>query len=269
MLTEIDPVTRQPAAQLAVEALPPSHIRIAGVSRHFGTFAALRDVSLDVAAGELVSLLGPSGSGKTTLLRIMAGLERPDRGRLFLSGVDATNFPARERRAGFVFQNYALFKHMTVFENVAFGLRVRPRGQRLAETAIRQRVEELLALVRLESLGARKPAQLSGGQQQRVALARALAIQPRVLLLDEPFGALDTLVRHDLRQQLREIQTRLGITTVLVTHDQEEALFVSDRIAVMNAGVIEQIGAPNDVLHRPATSFVASFMERSRAAHAR
>ena len=235
-------------------------IRIEGVEQDFGAFAALRDVSLDIRPGELVALLGPSGSGKTTLLRVIAGLNAPDRGKVFFDDRDATNLPVQERRAGFVFQNYALFKHMTVADNIAYGLRVRPRSDRPSRNEIYARVTKLLEFVQLEGLGERYPAQLSGGQRQRVALARALAIEPRVLLLDEPFGALDARVRKDLRSWLRDIHKQTGLTTVFVTHDQDEAMELADRVVVLNEGRIEQIGTPEDLYDHPASPFVISFV---------
>jgi sulfate transport system ATP-binding protein len=222
-----------------------------------------------VATGELVALLGPSGSGKTTLLRIIAGLEAPDAGSVLLEGEDATSRNARERRVGFVFQHYALFRHMSVFENVAFGLRVRPRGERPAEGEIGRRVRELLELVQLDFMANRRPSELSGGQRQRVALARALAVEPKVLLLDEPFGALDAKVRQDLRRWLRRLHDDIHLTSVFVTHDQEEALELADRVAVMNHGAIEQEGTPEDVVERPATPFVISFLGTVNIFHGR
>jgi sulfate transport system ATP-binding protein len=230
------------------------------VRKTFGSFAALNDVSLRIAEGELVALLGPSGSGKTTLLRILAGLEFPDSGSVLFDGGDATKVSARERRVGFVFQHYALFRHMTVFDNVAFGLKVRPRKERLAKAEIAERVHHLLSMVQLDGLASRYPSQLSGGQRQRVALARALAIQPRVLLLDEPFGALDAKVRKELRRWLRRLHDELKITGVFVTHDQEEALEVADRVVVMHQGRIEQIGSPTEIYDHPATPFVYQFL---------
>ena len=221
------------------------------------------------SAGELVALLGPSGSGKTTLLRIIAGLERPDEGAVYLDGVDTTREPTQRRRVGFVFQHYALFSHLTIFENVAFGLRVRPRRERPSERAIRDRVRELLALVQLDELAERYPSQLSGGQRQRVALARALAVEPRVLLLDEPFGALDARVRKDLRRWLRRLHDELHVTSVFVTHDQEEALELSDRVVVMNHGRIEQEGTPDEVYHSPRTPFVYRFLGDVNLFHGR
>jgi len=244
-------------------------IEARGIHKRFGDFSALRDVSLEVKEGELVALLGPSGSGKTTLLRIIAGLEFADRGAVLFDGEDATERSARDRRVGFVFQHYALFRHMTVFENVAFGLRVRPRRDRPGEPEIRKQVAELLELVQLGAFGGRLPSQLSGGQRQRVALARALAVKPRVLLLDEPFGALDSRVRKDLRRWLRRIHDELGITSVFVTHDQEEALELADRVVVMDHGKIEQIGTPEQVYHEPASRFVYEFLGDVNVFHAR
>jgi len=235
-------------------------IRVEGVEQDFGDFAALRDVSLDIAPGELVALLGPSGSGKTTLLRVIAGLNAPDRGRVYFGEDDATTLSVQARRVGFVFQNYALFKHMTVADNIAYGLEVRPRRSRPSRREIDNRVKELLELVQLEGLGDRYPAQLSGGQRQRVAFARALAIEPRVLLLDEPFGALDARVRKDLRRWLREIHKRTCLTTVFVTHDQDEAMELADRVVVLNEGRIEQTGAPGELYDNPASPFVISFV---------
>lgn len=237
-----------------------ANIAIAGLTKHFGGTAALDDVSLEVRSGELLALLGPSGSGKTTLLRIIAGLEQAERGRLSIGGIDATDLPPRERGIGFVFQHYALFRHMNVADNIAFGLTVRPRGRRPAKAEIAARVRQLLSLVQLDGLENRFPTQLSGGQRQRVALARALAVEPCVLLLDEPFGALDAKVRLELRHWLIELQDRLGITTVFVTHDQEEALELADRVAILNAGQIEQIGPPWQVYDRPASGFVLEFL---------
>ncbi|HXC55153.1 MAG TPA: sulfate ABC transporter ATP-binding protein [Rhizomicrobium sp.] len=231
------------------------------VQKRFADFEALRGVSLTAPDGTFLALLGPSGSGKTTLLRILGGLEHADLGHVGFAGLDWLTIPARERRAGFVFQQYALFKHMTVAKNVAFGLEVRPAKNRPSRAEIKRRVEELLALVQLETLGGRYPSQLSGGQRQRVALARALAIEPRMLLLDEPFGALDAKVRKELRGWLKGLHTRLGLTTVFVTHDQEEALEIGDLVAVMNQGRIEQIGTPDTLRSRPATPFVAEFLE--------
>jgi sulfate transport system ATP-binding protein len=244
-------------------------IDISRIHKHFGQFHALNDVSLDIGSGELVALLGPSGCGKTTLLRIIAGLETPDSGRLAFHGEDTTETPVRERQVGFVFQHYALFRHLTVFENVAFGLRVRPRKHRPSETIIRQKVHELLQLVQLDWLADRYPSQLSGGQRQRIALARALAVEPRVLLLDEPFGALDAQVRKELRRWLRRLHDELHITSVFVTHDQEEALEVADRVVVLNKGRIEQVGTPAEVYHKPATPFVVEFLGQTSKLSAR
>ncbi len=236
-------------------------VSVRNLEKNFGRYPALKGVSLDVAAGELVALLGPSGSGKTTLLRAVAGLEQADGGQVFFGDIDASTLSLRERRIGFVFQHYALFRHMTVADNIAFGLRARPRATRPPEQEIRRRVAELLSLVQLDGLESRYPAQLSGGQRQRVALARALAIEPRVLLLDEPFGALDARVRKDLRKWLKELHQRTGHTTLFVTHDQDEAFELADRIAILNNGVIEQLGTAEDILDRPATPFIASFIE--------
>ncbi len=244
-------------------------IEIRDVRRTIGGFAAVDGVSLHVPAGELVALVGPSGSGKTTLLRILAGLDRPDSGSVLFEGEDAAARSARERRVGFVFQHYALFRHLTVFENVAFGLRVRPRSERLPEHEVRQRVGALLDLVQLGWLGERYPAQLSGGQRQRVALARALAVEPKVLLLDEPFGSLDAAVRVELRRWLRRLHDDLHVTSLLVTHDQEEALEVADRVVVMNRGRIEQAGTPEEVFDRPATPFVMRFLGTTNVFHGR
>lgn len=235
-------------------------IDIQHISKGFGQFSALKDVSLTVPTGQLVALLGPSGCGKTTLLRIIAGLETPDQGSIHFHGEEATDKAVRERQVGFVFQHYALFRHMTVFENVAFGLRVRPKSTRPSEAEIRRRVHELLELVQLDWLADRYPPQLSGGQRQRIALARALAVEPKVLLLDEPFGALDAKVRKDLRRWLRRLHDELHITSVFVTHDQEEAIEVADTIVVMNHGHIEQIGSPQEVYDHPASPFVYEFL---------
>lgn len=235
-------------------------IEVKNVSKHYGSFAALDNVSLTVPTGGLVALLGPSGSGKTTLLRIIAGLEEPEEGTISFSGSDATHLHVRNRNVGFVFQHYALFRHMNVFENIAFGLRVRPRKTRPSKAEIRARVTELLRLVQLEGMASRFPSQLSGGQRQRIALARALAVEPRVLLLDEPFGALDARVRQELRAWLRRLHDELHITSVFVTHDQEEALEVADQVVVMNKGGIEQIGTPDEVYEHPASPFVFSFL---------
>ncbi|MET0281752.1 MAG: sulfate/molybdate ABC transporter ATP-binding protein [Steroidobacteraceae bacterium] len=235
-------------------------IEIRDIAKQFGRFPALEKVDLSIRSGELIALLGPSGSGKTTLLRLIAGLDYPDRGSILFGHEDIANHPIRERRVGFVFQHYALFRHLTVFENVAFGLRVRKRRERPAETAIRAKVLELLDLVQLAGLELRYPSQLSGGQRQRVALARALAIDPRVLLLDEPFGALDAKVRKELRRWLRELHERTGYTTIFVTHDQEEAMELADRVVVVNKGRIEQVGTPQELYERPASSFVFEFL---------
>jgi sulfate transport system ATP-binding protein len=235
-------------------------IEVRGVTKTFGSFVAVDGVDLTVPTGELVALLGPSGSGKTCLLRIVAGLERADRGRVLFEGEDATARDVRQRGVGFVFQHYALFRHMSVFENVAFGLRVRPRARRPREAELRRRVMELLNLVQLDWLADRYPHQLSGGQRQRVALARALAVEPKVLLLDEPFGALDARVRQELRRWLRRLHDEIRVTSVFVTHDQEEALEVADHVVVMNQGRIEQVGTPQEVFDRPATPFVMAFL---------
>jgi len=238
----------------------PVRIDVEDLRKNFGDFAALNGVSLTVEPGELLALLGPSGSGKTTLLRAIAGLSAPDEGRIRFHGTDATHLSLRERRVGFVFQQYALFRHMTVFDNIAFGLRVRPRRERPREREIARRVQRLLELVQLGGLGVRFPTQLSGGQRQRVALARALAIEPTVLLLDEPFGALDAKVRKDLRRWLRQIHQETGLTTIFVTHDQEEALELADRVVIMSGGRIEQIGTPAEIYDEPATPFVCEFL---------
>jgi sulfate/thiosulfate transport system ATP-binding protein len=235
-------------------------IQVRNIHKSFGAFTALGDVSLDFPTGELVALLGPSGCGKTTLLRIIAGLETADRGQVLLDGEDASDMHVRERQVGFVFQHYALFRHMTVFDNVAFGLRVKPRKQRPPESEIKKRVRELLSLVQLDWLSDRFPPQLSGGQRQRIALARALAVEPRVLLLDEPFGALDAKVRKELRRWLRRLHDELHITSIFVTHDQEEALEVADRVVLMDHGKVEQVGTPAEVYERPATPFVYGFL---------
>ena len=235
-------------------------IQLNEIKKSYGTFEALRGVSLSVSSGELVALLGPSGSGKTTLLRMIAGLETPDSGTILLNGEDATQAAVRERQVGFVFQHYALFRHLTVFENIAFGLRLKPKKTRPPEAAIRDRVKQLLDLVQLNWLADRYPNQLSGGQRQRVALARTLAVEPRVLLLDEPFGALDAKVRKELRRWLRKLHDELHITSVFVTHDQEEALEVSDRVAIMNRGQIEQVGTPVQVYDNPVSAFVYEFL---------
>jgi len=235
-------------------------IRIHNLHKRFDGFAALDGIDLDIHKGELLALLGPSGSGKTTLLRVIAGLEAADRGQVFFGNEDATGMSVQSRRVGFVFQHYALFKHMSVFDNIAFGLRVRRGSERWPQARIAARVHELLSLVQLQGLEKRYPTQLSGGQRQRVALARALAIEPRVLLLDEPFGALDAQVRRDLRRWLRELHERTGLTTVFVTHDQEEALELADRVAILNRGRIEQLDSPAAVYDRPASPFVYGFV---------
>ena len=235
-------------------------INVQNISKHFGAFHALDNIRLDIQSGELLALLGPSGCGKTTLLRIIAGLETADAGQIVISGEDSTHVHVRERNVGFVFQHYALFRHMTVAENVAFGLRVKPRGERPSDKQIQAKVFELLKLVQLDWLADRYPAQLSGGQRQRIALARALAVEPKVLLLDEPFGALDAKVRKELRRWLRRLHDELHVTSIFVTHDQEEALEVADRVVLMNRGRIEQVGSPREVWDHPATPFVARFL---------
>lgn len=237
------------------------NIEIEAISKDFGTSAALQPVSLSIPSGSLVALLGPSGSGKTTLLRILGGLEFPSAGRVLFDGKDATGLTVQERRAGFVFQSYALFRHMSVFDNIAYGLRARPRKTRPAAPEISRRVTTLLDLIKLPDIGARYPSQLSGGQRQRVALARALAIEPRMLLLDEPFGALDAKVRKELRQSLRDIHDTTGLTTIFVTHDQDEAMELADLIVVMSMGRIEQIGRPAEIRSKPASDFVRRFLE--------
>ena len=242
-------------------------IEVRNLTKRFGAVTVCNNLNLDIPSGELVALLGPSGSGKTSLLRIIAGLEQPDSGSVLFNGQDATDVSARERRVGFVFQHYALFGHMTIFENVAFGLRVRPKATRPSEHAIRAKVTELLKLVQLDWIADRYPHQLSGGQRQRIALARALAVEPKVLLLDEPFGALDAKVRKELRRWLRRLHDEMHITSVFVTHDQEEAMEVADRIVVMNKGVIEQIGSPGEVYENPASDFVYHFLGDSNRLH--
>jgi sulfate/thiosulfate transport system ATP-binding protein len=232
------------------------------IRKKFGTYPALDGVSFTAPQGAFVALLGPSGSGKTTLLRILAGLEYPDGGDVRFADLNWLAVPTRERRAGFVFQHYALFRHMTVEKNIAFGLSVRPRRERPSRAEIARRVEELLHLVQLEGLGKRYPSQLSGGQRQRVALARALAIEPRMLLLDEPFGALDAKVRKELRVWLRALHDKLGLTTIFVTHDQDEAFAIADLVALMHKGKIEQFGQPADVRRSPKTEFVADFLQQ-------
>ncbi len=244
-------------------------IQVKNISKAFGNFIALDNVSLDFPSGELVALLGPSGCGKTTLLRVIAGMEQADSGDVLLEGEDAATTHVRERQVGFVFQHYALFRHMTVFDNVAFGLRMKPRKQRLPEDKIAKKVHDLLKLVQLDWLADRFPAQLSGGQRQRIALARALAVEPRVLLLDEPFGALDAKVRKELRRWLRKLHDELHITSIFVTHDQEEALEVADRVVLMNHGKVEQVGTPEEVYAHPATPFVYGFLGSVNLFHGR
>lgn len=237
-------------------------IVIKDVGKAFGSFSAVKNVSLEIPTGDFVALLGPSGSGKTTLLRLLAGLETLDTGQILFNGTDYSNKYVKERKVGFVFQHYALFKHMNIFENVAFGLKVKPRKDRPSKKEIKEKVFELLKFVQLEHLAKKYPAQLSGGQRQRIALARSLASEPEVLLLDEPFGALDAKVRQELRHWLREVHQKLNITTIFVTHDQEEALEMADTIVVMNNGHVEQIGSPQDVYQLPANRFVYSFLGR-------
>ncbi len=244
-------------------------IDIQSIRKKFGTFEALARVDLKIGSGELVALLGPSGSGKTTLLRIIAGLELADEGQILFRGDDISKHNVKDRGVGFVFQHYALFRHMTVYENIAFGLKVRPRAVRPSKAAMDKKVAELLSLIRLEGIAARYPSQLSGGQRQRVALARALAIEPRMLLLDEPFGALDAKVRRELRQWIRDLHDKLNMTSIFVTHDQEEALEIADRVVVMNAGRIEQIGTPEEVYHYPANPFVYDFLGNVNFFHGR
>ena len=244
-------------------------IEICNVGKRFGNFVALDNIDLHIPTGELVALLGPSGCGKTTLLRIIAGMESADTGHVKFAGEEATHLHARERKVGFVFQHYALFRHMSVFENVAFGLRVKPRNERPSEADIRRRVIDLLKLVQLDWLADRYPSQLSGGQRQRIALARALAVEPKVLLLDEPFGALDTKVRKELRRWLRRLHDEMHISSVFVTHDQEEALEVADRVVVMNQGRVEQIGTPDEVYSNPASPFVYQFLGNVNVFHSR
>jgi sulfate transport system ATP-binding protein len=244
-------------------------IEIRSITKNFGAFTALKDVSLSIPTGELVALLGPSGCGKTTLLRIIAGLEVADTGSILFEGEDVVSRSVRDRHVGFVFQHYALFRHMSVFENVAFGLDVRPRSRRPEKEEIREKVLSLLKMVQLEHFADRYPSQLSGGQRQRVALARALAVEPKVLLLDEPFGALDAKVRQELRRWLRRLHDELHITSVFVTHDQEEAMEVSDYIVVMNQGKVEQMGTPEQVYHDPASPFVYDFLGNFNLFHGR
>ncbi|HHX35527.1 MAG TPA: sulfate ABC transporter ATP-binding protein [Gammaproteobacteria bacterium] len=235
-------------------------IEVRQVHKQFGNFTALNNINLDIQAGELVALLGPSGCGKTTLLRIIAGLETPDSGHILFNGDDVSRRDVRKRNVGFVFQHYALFRHMTVFDNVAFGLRMKSRRERPSEAMIAEKVQELLRMVQLDWLSDRYPEQLSGGQRQRIALARALAVEPQILLLDEPFGALDAKVRKELRRWLADLHEDINLTSVFVTHDQEEAMEVADRIVVMNKGVIEQIGTPAEVYENPASEFVYHFL---------
>jgi len=242
-------------------------IDVRNITKTYGGYTALNDVSLSVPSGQLVALLGPSGSGKTTLLRLIAGLEQPDAGSVLFNDRDVAGEHARHRGVGFVFQHYALFKHMTVFDNIAFGLTVRPRRRRPSREAIAAKVDELLKLIQLEAMSDRYPDQLSGGQRQRVALARALAVEPEVLLLDEPFGALDACVRKELRQWLRRLHDEIQVTSIFVTHDQEEALEVADKVVVMNAGRIEQTGSPDEVFHHPATEFVLNFLGNADVLH--
>ena len=244
-------------------------ITIENLNKQFGNYKALNNINLEVNSGELLALLGPSGCGKTSLLRIIGGLDVADSGSLLFHGEDVQQRDARERNVGFVFQHYALFRHMTVFENVAFGLRVKPKKLRYHETEIKRRVHELLQLVQLDWLADRYPAQLSGGQRQRIALARALAVEPNILLLDEPFGALDAQVRKELRRWLRRLHDELHITSIFVTHDQEEALEVADRVVVMNKGIIEQIGTPDEVYATPASPFVYQFIGNVNLFHSR
>ncbi|WP_394763101.1 sulfate/molybdate ABC transporter ATP-binding protein [Phenylobacterium sp.] len=256
------PENSQPTAdtERAPGAGSPLSLEISGISKSFGRFPALKDVSLQARDKEFLALLGPSGSGKTTLLRVLAGLERPDAGEVRFAGEDFLSIPVRRRKVGMVFQQYALFRHMTVAQNIAFGLTVRPRSERPSKSEVADRVADLLSLVQLEGLGGRFPAQLSGGQRQRVALARALAIEPRMLLLDEPFGALDAQVRRELRRWLRELHDRAGVTTVFVTHDQEEALDLADRVAILKDGQLRQLGTPNEIYENPVDPFVYDFL---------
>jgi len=244
-------------------------IEVKNLTKSFGSFKALNNIDLKVQTGELVALLGPSGSGKTTLLRIIAGLETADAGETLFLGADAKETKTKDRGVGFVFQHYALFRHMTVFDNIAFGLKVKPKHLRPSDAQIKAKVKELLELVQLDWVADRFPWQLSGGQRQRIALARALAVEPKVLLLDEPFGALDAQVRKELRQWLRRFHEQLHITTLFVTHDQEEALEVADKIVVMNHGIIEQAGTPEEVYHKPANKFVLNFLGNVNLFHCR
>lgn len=244
-------------------------IDIVDVSKSFGRYKALEGVNLNINFGQLTALIGPSGSGKTTLLRIVAGLEKPDTGNILFSESNVTHKSPKERGIGFVFQHYALFKHMTVYENIAFGLNIKKRRERLSNSFIHEKVNELLKLIQLESIGRKYPSQLSGGQRQRVALARALATEPKILLLDEPFGALDAKVRQELRRWLRKLHDEMSVTTIFVTHDQEEALEVADRIVVMNGGKIQQAGTPDEVFHKPANEFVMHFLGEVNVFHGR
>ncbi|MFD2371684.1 sulfate/molybdate ABC transporter ATP-binding protein [Brevibacillus sp. GCM10020057] len=244
-------------------------IEVVNITKSYKNFTALKDVSLHIPEGELVALLGPSGSGKTTLLRLIAGLEQPEQGSILFNGEDNTDRDVRERRVGFVFQHYALFRHMTIFDNIAFGLTVRSRKTRPSKAEIQERVHSLLKLVQLEGLAHRYPSQLSGGQRQRVALARALAVEPKFLLLDEPFGALDTKVRQELRRWLRHLHEKLGLTILFVTHDQEEAMELADQVVVMNEGRVEQVGSPEEIYNQPANPFVYSFLGRVNLFHGR
>ena len=235
-------------------------IEIRNVSKNFNAFKALNEINLDIQSGELVALLGPSGCGKTTLLRIIAGLETPDAGSIVFHGEDVSQHDVRDRNVGFVFQHYALFRHMTVFDNVAFGLRMKPKRERPSEKQIAEKVHELLNMVQLDWLADRYPEQLSGGQRQRIALARALAVEPKILLLDEPFGALDAKVRKELRRWLRKFHDEIHLTTIFVTHDQEEALEIADEVVIMNQAKVEQVGTPQEVYDRPASPFVYEFL---------
>ena len=238
-------------------------VEVQNIIKTFGKNTVLREISLKIDKGELVALLGPSGSGKTTLLRVIAGLEFPNEGKVFFHEQDVTMQSAYQRKAGFVFQHYALFNHMTVFENIAFGLKVRKRSERPSKEEIKERVETLLQRVQLEDYIKRYPSQLSGGQRQRIALARALAIEPQVLLLDEPFGALDAKVRKELRRWLRQFHEETHLTTLFVTHDQEEAFEVADRVVILNEGIIQQAGSPSEILEKPANDFVNEFLDFS------
>src|SRR5271168_3675975 len=254
-----------PRAARCTDEGEPMSIAVRGVTKRFGEYAAVEDIDLDVPSGALVALLGPSGSGKTTLLRIIAGLESPDTGQVLFDGQDATAWPIGDRKVGFVFQHYALFRHMTVFENVAFGLKVKRRRERPDGAEIRRKVQALLDLIQLGWAHDRYPAQLSGGQTQRVALARAMAVDPRVLLLDEPFGALDSQVRHELRRWLRRLHDELHFTSIIVTHDQQEAIEVADSIVVLNGGRIEQSGIPGEMYDLPNSAFVHRFLGQVNA----